>query len=124
MVTIADVARRAKVTTATVSNVITQRVPVSEKTRARVLQAIEELGYRPNLVARGLAQGKTLTLALVVPLLPPRQRTGSRSSVPPEPGSRSCPEPVHAPPDWDDNPAPQSPGARAPASSHSPAPAG
>ncbi|GHO57092.1 LacI family DNA-binding transcriptional regulator [Ktedonobacter robiniae] len=69
MTTIADVARRAKVTTATVSNVLTQRVPVSDKTRARVLQAIKELGYRPNLVARGLAQGKTLTLALVVPTL-------------------------------------------------------
>ncbi|MBA2393150.1 MAG: LacI family DNA-binding transcriptional regulator [Ktedonobacteraceae bacterium] len=69
MTTISDVARRAKVTTATVSNVITQRVPVSDKTRARVLQAIEELGYRPNLVARGLAQGKTMTLALVVPTL-------------------------------------------------------
>lgn len=69
MTTISDVARRARVTTATVSNVITQRVPVSAKTRARVLQAIEELGYRPNLVARGLAQGKTLTLALVVPTI-------------------------------------------------------
>ncbi|HET8843731.1 MAG TPA: LacI family DNA-binding transcriptional regulator [Ktedonobacteraceae bacterium] len=69
MATIADVARRAKVTTATVSNVLTQRVPVSEKTRTRVLQAIEELGYQPNLVARGLAQGKTQTLALIVPTL-------------------------------------------------------
>jgi DNA-binding LacI/PurR family transcriptional regulator len=69
MTTISDVARRARVTTATVSNVITQRVPVSDKTRARVLQAIEELGYRPNLVARGLAQGKTSTLALVVPTI-------------------------------------------------------
>lgn len=69
MTTISDVARRARVTTATVSNVITQRVPVSDKTRARVLQAIEELGYRPNLVARGLAQGKTMSLALVVPTL-------------------------------------------------------
>jgi LacI family transcriptional regulator len=69
MPTISDVARRARVTTATVSNVITQRVPVSAKTRARVLQAIEELGYRPNLVARGLAQGKTSTLALVVPTI-------------------------------------------------------
>ncbi len=69
MTTLSDVARRAKVTTATVSNVITQRVPVSEKTRVRVLEAIEELGYRPNLVARGLAQGKTLTLALVVPTI-------------------------------------------------------
>lgn len=69
MTTISDVARRARVTTATVSNVITRRVPVSDKTRTRVLQAIEELGYRPNLVARGLAQGKTMTLALVVPTL-------------------------------------------------------
>ena len=69
MATISDVARRAKVTTATVSNVLTQRVPVSEKTRARVLKAIEELGYRPNLVARGLAQGKTMTLALAVPTI-------------------------------------------------------
>jgi DNA-binding LacI/PurR family transcriptional regulator len=69
MTTISDVARRARVTTATVSNVLTQRVPVSEKTRARVLEAIEELGYRPNLVARGLAQGKTLTLGLVVPTI-------------------------------------------------------
>ncbi len=69
MTTISDVARRARVTTATVSNVITQRVPVSDKTRARVLQAIEELGYRPNLVARGLAQGKTMSLALVVPTI-------------------------------------------------------
>src|SRR5579883_2709407 len=111
MTTIADVARRAKVTTATVSNVITQRVPVSEKTRARVLQAIEELGYRPNLVARGLAQGKTLTLALVVPTISNPFFAEVVEEVPPEPGSRSCPEPVHAPPDWDDNPAPQSPGA-------------
>ena len=69
MATISDVARRARVTTATVSNVMTQRVPVSAKTRARVLKAIEELGYRPNLVARGLAQGKTSTLALVVPTI-------------------------------------------------------
>jgi DNA-binding LacI/PurR family transcriptional regulator len=69
MTTIADVARRAGVTAATVSNVITQRVPVSAKTRARVLKAIEELDYHPNLVARGLARGKTLTLALVVPTL-------------------------------------------------------
>src|SRR5579883_665629 len=69
MTTLADVARRAGVTAATVSNVITQRVPVSAKTRARVLEAIEQLGYRPNLVARGLAQGKTSTLALVVPTI-------------------------------------------------------
>ncbi len=69
MATISDVARRAGVTSATVSNVITGRVVVSEKTRTRVLKAIEDLGYRPNLVARGLAQGKTFTIALVVPTI-------------------------------------------------------
>ena len=69
MVTIADVAERAGVTTATVSNVVTGRVTVSSKTRARVLKAIAELGYRPNLLARGLARGRTYTIALVVPTI-------------------------------------------------------
>ena len=69
MITLADVARRAGVTPATVSHVLTERVTVSEKTRARVLQAIAELGYRPNLVARGLAQGKTATLGVLVPTI-------------------------------------------------------
>jgi LacI family transcriptional regulator len=69
MPTIADVARRAGVTTATVSNVLTGRVVVRPETRDRVLKAIAELDYRPNLIARGLAQGKTRTLALVVPTI-------------------------------------------------------
>ena len=69
MPTIADVARRAGVTTATVSNVLTGRVVVKEETRDRVLKAIAELDFRPNLIARGLAQGKTQTLALVVPTI-------------------------------------------------------
>lgn len=67
--TISDVARRAGVTNATVSNVLNRHVVVSEKTRARVLQAIDELDYRPNLIARGLARGKTMTLALIVPTI-------------------------------------------------------
>ncbi len=67
MPTIADVAHRAGVTTATVSNVLSGRVVVKEETRGRVLKAIAELDYRPNLIAQGLAQGKTRTLALVVP---------------------------------------------------------
>src|SRR5690348_14307452 len=69
MATISDVTRHAGVTTATVSNVLTQRVHVSGKTSARVLDGIAALGYRPNLVARGLAQGQTMTLALVVPTI-------------------------------------------------------
>lgn len=69
MTTINDVAHRAGVTPATVSNVLTGRVAVREKTRTRVLKAIEELNYRPNLVARGLAQGKTFTIGLMVPTI-------------------------------------------------------
>jgi DNA-binding LacI/PurR family transcriptional regulator len=66
MVTLVDVARLAMVTTATVSNVINGKGAVSEKTRKRVEAAIQELGYRPNLVARGLARGRTNMLALVL----------------------------------------------------------
>ena len=51
-VTSADVARLAEVSTATVSNVIGERGRVGETTRRRVLDAIETLGYRPNLRAR------------------------------------------------------------------------
>ena len=69
MTTLDDVARHVGVTSATVSNVITGKGSVSERTRRRVLAAIEELGYQPNLVARSLAQKKTQTLALIVPTI-------------------------------------------------------
>lgn len=69
MATLDDVARVAGVTAATVSNVLSGRVPVREATRQRVLAAIETVGYRPNMVARSLARGKTYTIALLVPSL-------------------------------------------------------
>jgi DNA-binding LacI/PurR family transcriptional regulator len=69
MTTLDDVARHVGVTSATVSNVITGKGSVSENTRSRVFAAIEELGYQPNLVARGLARKKTFTLALVLPTI-------------------------------------------------------
>ena len=53
-VTIKDVARRAGVSIATVSYVLNKSASVSEVTRARVLDAVAELGYRPSAVARGL----------------------------------------------------------------------
>jgi transcriptional regulator with XRE-family HTH domain len=65
--TLADVARAAQVTPATVSNVLSGRVRVAPDTRARVEAAIAALGYEPNLVARGLASRRTMMLALVVP---------------------------------------------------------
>jgi hypothetical protein len=52
-----DVAGRAGVSIKTVSNVVTDAVPVAPATRARVEAAIAELGYRPNLAARALRTG-------------------------------------------------------------------
>ncbi|MEU6477974.1 LacI family DNA-binding transcriptional regulator [Streptomyces sp. NPDC047017] len=67
--TLRDVARRAGVSIRTVSNVVNGSVPVSEELRTRVESALEELDYRPNLVARNLRRGRTGMLALVVPEL-------------------------------------------------------
>lgn len=65
MANIKDVAQRAGVSAATVSRVLNGRSPVAE-TRERVLAAVEELGYRPNVVARALRTARTRTLGLVV----------------------------------------------------------
>jgi DNA-binding LacI/PurR family transcriptional regulator len=58
-VTIRDVARRAGVSTATVSYVLNDSRPVGKETRRRVLQAVKELGYRPSVIARGLKAGES-----------------------------------------------------------------
>jgi LacI family transcriptional regulator len=61
-----QVARRAKVSTATVSRVLNNASVVKTSTRARVLRAIEELKYHPNLHARNLAGGKSNTIGVIV----------------------------------------------------------
>ncbi len=66
-VTIRDVARHAGVGIATVSRVINGSPSVSEETRQRVLQAIEELNYTPNPIARRLSTGRTWTIGALVP---------------------------------------------------------
>jgi DNA-binding LacI/PurR family transcriptional regulator len=67
-----DVARRAGVSTMTVSNVINGRVQrVSESTRLRVLAVISELGYQVNLTARNLRMGRTGAVGLAVPSFAP-----------------------------------------------------
>lgn len=66
-VTIYDVARIAGVSMATVSRVVNGNTNVKPSTRKKVLQAIEDLGYRPNAVARGLASKKTTTIGVVLP---------------------------------------------------------
>lgn len=64
---IKDVALAAGVSISTVSNVLNDTRPVSEGLRARVLQAVEALGYHANVVARGLKSGKTNMLCVIVP---------------------------------------------------------
>lgn len=61
-----EVARRAKVSTATVSRVINNASVVKSSTRSRVMKAIEELRYHPNLHARNLAGGKSTTFGVIV----------------------------------------------------------
>ena len=64
--TLEEVAKRAKVSTATVSRVLNNLEVVKESTRKRVLQAVEELNYHPNLHARSLAGGKSRTIGMIV----------------------------------------------------------
>lgn len=65
--TINDVAARVGVSRQTVSRVINDKEGVSPETRARVLKAIEELGYRPSAVARSMVVGRTCTLGCISP---------------------------------------------------------
>lgn len=67
MTTIADVAKRAGVSISTVSRTINGIVFVEESTRNKVLDAINELNYQPNYLAKGLKVGKTNTLCLLIP---------------------------------------------------------
>jgi LacI family transcriptional regulator, repressor for deo operon, udp, cdd, tsx, nupC, and nupG len=67
MTTIIDVARRASVSTATVSRVLSQTGIVSESTRERVMRAVTELAYQPNQAARSLRTLRASKLLLTVP---------------------------------------------------------
>lgn len=66
--TIDDIARELGVSTTTVSRAISGKGRIGAATRERVLRFIEEHDYRPNVMARGLAQRKTYNLALLLPL--------------------------------------------------------
>jgi len=61
-----QVARRARVSTATVSRVLNNAAVVKSATRSRVMRAIEELKYHPNLHARSLAGGKSRSIGVIV----------------------------------------------------------
>lgn len=64
--TIRDLASHLGVSSMTVHRAIAGKPDISEKTRDRILAEVERLGWRPNLAARGLRQGKTFTLGILV----------------------------------------------------------
>ncbi|MFD4230303.1 LacI family DNA-binding transcriptional regulator [Streptomyces sp. NPDC058545] len=66
MASIKDVAAEAGVSVATVSRVLNSHPSVSPDARARVLAAVDALGYRPNAVARSLRTDQTRTLGLII----------------------------------------------------------
>lgn len=66
-VTIKDIAKKAKVAHSTVSLVMNKRGYVSDELRARVLKAAKELGYEPNLIARGLISQQFPVVAAIFP---------------------------------------------------------
>lgn len=72
MVTIKDVAKKAGVSTATISRVLNNRGPLSERTVEKVNRAMEELGYSPNSLARSLVKGLSTCIGVILhPLTQP-----------------------------------------------------
>src|SRR5579872_6240846 len=66
MASIKDVAEAAGVSTATVSRVLSNGLHVRQEVRDRVMETVERMGYRPNLVARSLRSQQSNTIGLVV----------------------------------------------------------
>lgn len=66
-VTIKDVAKVAKVSPSTVSRVIANNPKISDATKKIVFKAMKDLDYKPNIIARSLANRKTYTLGLILP---------------------------------------------------------
>jgi len=64
--TISDLAAHLGVSSMTIHRAISGKPDISVKTRDRILAEIERLGWRPNIAARGLRQGKTFTLGILV----------------------------------------------------------
>ncbi len=63
--TIVDIARHVGVSTSTVSRTLTGNIPVAANTQAAIMQAVEQLGYRPNHNARGLVNGSSMVVGIL-----------------------------------------------------------
>lgn len=69
MATLKDVAKLACVDVSTVSRALNNTSYVHPETKARILAAVKELSYQPNVLAQGLKQGKRHTIGVIVPRL-------------------------------------------------------
>lgn len=76
-----EVARRAGVGTSTVSRTLNNHPSVSDEARERVMQAIEELGYTPNLTARSFRTGQTHAASVLLPMIGPEFYTRLLESI-------------------------------------------
>lgn len=65
--TIQDIANLVGCSSGTVSRAINNRPGINAETRKRILQVMDEVGYRPNAIAQSLASQQTHTIALIVP---------------------------------------------------------
>lgn len=65
-VTIKDIARKVGVAPSTVSRVVNGSASISEETKSRILQAMEEMNYHPNSLARNLVNGSTHCIGLIM----------------------------------------------------------
>ncbi len=73
--TIKHVAKRAGVSVSTVSHALSGKRPVSDETRARIFQAIAELGYQPSVYAQSLVTGRSHAIGILFPLEKPGNGT-------------------------------------------------
>lgn len=71
-VTLKDIARRVGVSVTTASRALGGYDDVAEETRQRVLQAAQEMGYRPNIIAQSLQRRRSNTVGLIIPTAGPR----------------------------------------------------
>jgi len=69
MSTISDIAKKAGVSTGTVSKVLNNDKTVKEKNRLKVLETMKQMQYKPNLYARNLSKGKTGLIAIIIPTI-------------------------------------------------------
>lgn len=69
MATLKDVAKLAHVNISTVSRALNNSSYVHPETKERIMKAVRELSYQPNILARGLRQGKLYTIAAIMPML-------------------------------------------------------